>query len=184
MRAYFSQFGDITRLRLSRNKKTGQSKHYAFIEFASREVAKIVSATMDKYLLFGHILQVRLIAPEEVHKDLFKGANQRFKVVPRNKMQGRQLRLPQEREVWEKRIAKETKRRKQKEEKLKMLGYEFSGPKLTSTETIPFRKQPDVDAAQVNNGTEKEELQALSAPKAKKTKAKAKSSSTEIASEA
>jgi hypothetical protein len=26
---YFSQFGDVTRLRVSRNKKTGASKHYA-----------------------------------------------------------------------------------------------------------------------------------------------------------
>ena len=36
MRAYFSQFGAITQLRLARNKKTGKSQHYAFIEFASQ----------------------------------------------------------------------------------------------------------------------------------------------------
>ena len=33
MRGYFSQFGEVSRLRLSRNKKTGKSKHYAFVEF-------------------------------------------------------------------------------------------------------------------------------------------------------
>jgi nucleolar protein 15 len=57
MRAYFGQFGNVTRLRLSRNKKTGKSKHYAFVEFADAEVAKIVAETMHNYLLFGHLLQ-------------------------------------------------------------------------------------------------------------------------------
>ena len=55
MKAYFSQFGNVTRLRLSRSLKTGASKHYAFVEFESTEVADIVAKTMDKYLMFGHI---------------------------------------------------------------------------------------------------------------------------------
>ena len=33
MKSYFSQFGEVTRLRLSRSKKTGKSKHFAFVEF-------------------------------------------------------------------------------------------------------------------------------------------------------
>lgn len=61
MKQYFSQFGDVTRLRLSRNKKTGRSKHYAFIEFASHEVAQIVAETMHNYLLFGRLLQCNSI---------------------------------------------------------------------------------------------------------------------------
>lgn len=32
---YFSQFGLVTKVRVSRNKKTGNSKHYAFVQFAS-----------------------------------------------------------------------------------------------------------------------------------------------------
>merc|ERR1712137_813000 len=70
---YFSQFGDITRLRLSRNKKTGKSKHYAFIEFKEEEVADIVVDAMDGYLLFGHILQVKRIEPDKVHPKIWKG---------------------------------------------------------------------------------------------------------------
>lgn len=170
MRAYFSQFGEITRLRLSRNKKTGHSKHYAFIEFASREVAKIVTATMNKYLLSGHILQVRTLSPEEVHPELFKGAGKRFKAVPRNKIEGRQLRLPKERDIWEKRIENETKRRKEKEEKLKMLGYEFKAPELAKTKTIPFRKQAAEETLLIADTPADEQLEALPAPKSKKTK--------------
>lgn len=79
MKGYFSQFGDITRLRLSRNKKTGKSKHYAFIEFESEEVAEIVAETMNNYLLFGHMLQCKVIPSEKVHEKLFNGANVKYK---------------------------------------------------------------------------------------------------------
>ncbi|KAK8202791.1 hypothetical protein IWZ01DRAFT_515431 [Phyllosticta capitalensis] len=136
MRAYFSQFGDITRVRLSRNKKTGRSKHYAFIEFAHASVARIVAETMDKYLMFGHILQVRYIPADQVHPDLFKGANRRFKPAPRNKMEGRHLRLGMERGAWENRIKKEEQRRKQKEEKLKALGYDFEAPAVKGVDAV------------------------------------------------
>ena len=33
MKEYFGQFGAISKLRMSRNKRTGASKHFAFIEF-------------------------------------------------------------------------------------------------------------------------------------------------------
>ncbi|KAI7894117.1 uncharacterized protein EV154DRAFT_459820 [Mucor mucedo] len=81
MKGYFSQFGDITRLRLSRNKKTGNSKHYAFIEFESEDVAQIVTETMDNYLLFGKLLQCKLIPSSKVHENLFVGADKVFKPV-------------------------------------------------------------------------------------------------------
>ena len=66
MRAYLEQFGTITHLRLARNRKTGKSKHFAFIEFASSGVADIVAKTMDKYLLFGHIMQARRVPDEQI----------------------------------------------------------------------------------------------------------------------
>lgn len=79
MKGYFSQFGDITRLRLSRNKKTGKSKHYAFIEFESADVAQIVAETMHNYLLFDHMLQCKVIPSENVHEKLFVGSDRVYK---------------------------------------------------------------------------------------------------------
>ncbi|KAF2740865.1 RNA-binding domain-containing protein, partial [Polyplosphaeria fusca] len=117
MKKYFSQFGTVKRLRLSRNKKTGASKHYAFVEFASEEVADIVARTMHNYLLFGHQLQCRVIPNEQVHETLFDGASERFKVVPRNKMAGAEMTRGAERDVWEKRTLKEKKRRDHKNKK-------------------------------------------------------------------
>ncbi|KAJ7284863.1 hypothetical protein C8J57DRAFT_1289686 [Mycena rebaudengoi] len=75
LRAYFTQFGNITRLRLSRNKRTGASKHYAFLEFDS-------SSTMDNYLLMGHILRCKLVPRDEVHPELWVGANRKWREVP------------------------------------------------------------------------------------------------------
>lgn len=137
MKKYFSQFGKINKLRLSRNKKTGASKHYAFVEFASTEVADIVARTMDNYLMFGHILKCKLIPDDQVHPDLFKGAGQRFKVDPRNKKAGLAMERGAERAQWEKRVEKESGRRAAKSKELKEdFGYEYNAPELKTVDNV------------------------------------------------
>lgn len=85
MKEYFSQFGDVTRLRLARNKKvctecrytynlliyyqTGASRHYAYIEMSSKSVAEIVAETMNNYLLMGHLLKCQVSDPRTRHLD-------------------------------------------------------------------------------------------------------------------
>lgn len=139
MKAYFTQFGDVTRLRLARNKKSGASKHYAFVEFGSEEVAGIVARTMDNYLMFGHIMKIRLMTQEQVHKDLWKGAGKRFKVIPRAKLAARDLAQPKGRDYWKKKIESEEKARKEKMEKLKEVGYEFEMPAVRKVEDVAMK---------------------------------------------
>jgi len=79
LRAYFQQFGTILRMKLSRSKKTGGSKGYAFIEFDCDEVAKIVAETMNNYLMGERIIQCHVMPPEKVHPKLFVGCNRSFK---------------------------------------------------------------------------------------------------------
>ncbi|TDL23242.1 RNA-binding domain-containing protein [Rickenella mellea] len=125
MKAYFSQFGDITRLRLSRNKKTGRSKHYAFLEFSSSAVAAIVAETMDNYLLMGHILRCKVIPPEEVHSELWVGAGRKFRRVPQERVERvrqNKERTEEEREKAERRLLK---RQDEKKRKLKDAGIEY-----------------------------------------------------------
>ena len=62
--------------------QTGRSKHYGFIEFVSGPVAQIVAETMDNYLLMGHILSCKVIPKDEVHPELWAGANRKWRVVP------------------------------------------------------------------------------------------------------
>jgi len=66
--------------------QTGASKHYAFLEFDSLPVARIVAETMDNYLLTGHILRCKVIPKEDVHPELWVGANRKWRVVPRERV--------------------------------------------------------------------------------------------------
>lgn len=87
MREYFGQFGDVTRLRLARNPKSGASRHYAYIEFSSLPVAEVVAETMNNYLLMGHILKCNVINQDEIHPELWVGANKKFRKVPRARLE-------------------------------------------------------------------------------------------------
>ncbi|EJD06550.1 uncharacterized protein FOMMEDRAFT_144548 [Fomitiporia mediterranea MF3/22] len=125
MKGYFSQFGDVTRLRLSRNKKTGRSRHYAFIEFSSAAVAQIVAETMDNYLLMGHILRCKVVPKEEVHPALWIGANRKYRKVPMDRierMQQNKERSDEQKKHVEKRLVK---REKQKKRKLQASGIDY-----------------------------------------------------------
>ncbi|KAJ6788668.1 hypothetical protein PWT90_04977 [Aphanocladium album] len=169
MRQYFSQFGPIARLRLSRNKKTGASKHFAFVEFEEQSTAEVVAKTMDNYLLFGHILKCQVVPKERVHEDLFKGANRRFKKVPWNKMAGKKLEKPRTESAWELKVERENKKRADKAAKLKALGYDFEGPEMKS---VPA---PGAPAATENGDateTKAVEETPVEEPKAEEPKAK------------
>ncbi|CAK9070105.1 unnamed protein product [Durusdinium trenchii] len=73
MKTYFSQFGEVTRFRLSRSPKTGGSKGFGFIEFRQESVAKIVAQTMNKYLLGDRSLVCKFKPKDECHPKMFKG---------------------------------------------------------------------------------------------------------------
>ncbi|KAK7464721.1 nucleolar protein [Stygiomarasmius scandens] len=125
LKAYFSQFGDVARLRVSRNKKTGRSKHYAFLEFDSSSVAQIVAETMDNYLLMGHILRCKVIPKDQVHPELWVGANRKWRAVPRDRVARvaqNKLRTEEEQAKASKRLIK---RQNDKKRKLKEMGISY-----------------------------------------------------------
>ncbi|KAB8257436.1 hypothetical protein BDV32DRAFT_81944 [Aspergillus pseudonomiae] len=164
MKAYFSQFGEISRLRLSRNRITGRSKHYAFIEFTSTSVAKIVAGTMDNYLMYGHILKCKYVPQEQLHAELWKGANRRFKRTPWNRIEKKRLDKAKTREQWSERIDREQKRRLAKAEKLKALGYEFELPQLKSVDEVPVQQEEN-KAIEASETVPEEPAKAIEAPK-------------------
>ncbi|KAF6257365.1 RNA-binding domain-containing protein [Scenedesmus sp. NREL 46B-D3] len=96
---FFSQFGKLVRVRLSRSKKTAKPKHYAFLEFQHADVAQIAAETMDGYFMFKQKLSCRVLKQSEVHPQLFKGANRKFKKVPWKKIEAERVnkdRTPEE----------------------------------------------------------------------------------------
>ncbi|KAK5055400.1 hypothetical protein LTR84_013150 [Exophiala bonariae] len=160
MREYFSQFGDITKLRLSRNKHTGASKHFAFIEFSSTEVAKIVAETMDNYLLFGHILKCKYALPDSLHPDTWKGADKKFRKIPHEKLERERLAAPKTEQQWDKKAEREQKKRNKKARQLEALGIELPASKLTNASEAlkqqQLEKAEKASLAQIEDAKEAE----------------------------
>ena len=129
MKEYFSQFGKVTRIRLSRNKKTGKSKHYAFVEFGNAEVAEIAARAMNGYMMFTQRLDTHIMKEEDLHPELFKGANQKFKVLPRQRLEREKLAQPKTAEQVKKNLDRLQKKDNKRRRKLEEAGieYDFEG---------------------------------------------------------
>ncbi|XP_067405748.1 MKI67 FHA domain-interacting nucleolar phosphoprotein [Emydura macquarii macquarii] len=127
MKEYFSQFGTVTRLRLSRSKKTGDSKGYGFVEFESDEVAKIVADTMNNYLFCERLLKCKFMPPEKVHENLFRGSEKTFRKPshPAVKRYNKKRTLKEKMRMRERLLKNEKRLRKKLAEK--GIDYDFPG---------------------------------------------------------
>jgi nucleolar protein 15 len=130
MRGFFQQFGKIKRLRIARNRKTGKSKHYGFMEFENPDVAKVVADEINNYLLFEHALQISLVPPEKVHPKLWKGVRKGF--VPVNRVAIERKRLNKDRTVAEHKKLVEgiVKRDEKRRKRIKAAGIDYECPAL------------------------------------------------------
>ncbi|OVA11472.1 RNA recognition motif domain [Macleaya cordata] len=131
MEDFFKQFGTIKRLRIARNKKTGKSKHFGFIEFESPEVvAKIVADCMHNYLLFEHMLQVHLIPQEKVHPKLWYGVTRRYKPLNwtqiERKQHNKERTLEEHRKLLEGIVKRDQKRR----QRIEAAGIDYVPPEI------------------------------------------------------
>ena len=128
LKKFFTQFGSVNKLRVSRSKKTGRSKGYAFLEFADKEVAKIAVGAVEGYLLFGKQIQAHIV--EAPHRDTFKNGNREWKFVPRQEIfknkHNRENKTDEQRAA---RVAGLLSKEKERRTRFKELGivYEFSG---------------------------------------------------------
>lgn len=100
MKKYFAQFGDIARVKLSRNKKTGKSKHYGFIEFENKAVAKIASETMNNYLLYGHLVKCYVVEDTSKYDLIF--SDKKFKIIPWKSISKSRNDRPKSQSHWDK----------------------------------------------------------------------------------
>lgn len=130
MQAFFAQFGTIKRLRIARNRKTGKSKHFGFIEFASPEVAKVVAECMHNYLMYEHLLQVSLVPPERVHPKIWKGVSRWYK--PLDWVQIERKRRDKERtlEQQKKLVAGIVKRDQKRRKRIEAAGIDYKCPEI------------------------------------------------------
>ncbi|KAJ1375921.1 RNA-binding domain superfamily [Sesbania bispinosa] len=130
MEGYFGQFGTIKRLRIARNKRTGKSIHFGFIEFEYPEVAKVVADSMHNYLLFEHLLQVHVIPPEHVHPNLWRGFNYRHKPLDSIQTQREQHDKERTLEEHNKLAEKILKRDKKRRKRIEATGIDYECPEI------------------------------------------------------
>ncbi|KAH0554904.1 ribosome biogenesis protein 15-like [Cotesia glomerata] len=83
MRVFFSKFGEVTNVRVSRSKVSGKSRGYGFIEFAHAQVAKIAAESMNNYLMFGRLVKTEYIPPEKQHDWYFRGLSYTRRSFPK-----------------------------------------------------------------------------------------------------
>ncbi|KAK8651433.1 hypothetical protein V6N13_141034 [Hibiscus sabdariffa] len=146
MEAYFKQFGAIKRLRIARNKKTGKSKHFGFIEFENPQVAEVVADCMHNYLLFEHLLQVHIIPPEHVHPKLWRGFNYKYKPVDyvqiERQRHNKVRTLEEHKKLVEKILKQDVRRRK----RIEAAGIDYECPEIVgSVQPAPKKIKFDED---------------------------------------
>lgn len=149
LKSYFEQFGKVLRLRLSRSKKTGGSKGYAFVEFDCDEVAKIVAETMNNYLMGERLIKCHVIPPEKVHEKLFVGSRRMFR-KPSQPAVTRYNKLHTEEEIQkmtQKLMRKEAKLRKRLAEN--GIDYDFPG----FSAQVPQKKKSDANTSSLSDDT-------------------------------
>lgn len=148
LKTFFTQFGLVTRLRLSRNKQ-GKSRHYAFVEFRDAIVAQVVADTMDQYLMYDRILECKVIPPEKVHPKMFATRRKSdAKEVHREKKQKKYNQLASEPKNPNKRIARQLESENRKRQKLASanIEYEFPGVAAIASEFPVDRPTRSEDA--------------------------------------
>ncbi|GKY99684.1 hypothetical protein MPSEU_000922400 [Mayamaea pseudoterrestris] len=136
------QFGSVLHLRLSRSKKTGGSKGYAFVQFGESSVATIVANTLSGYLLDGKRLVCHVVAPDQVHKHMVH----QF-VKPKRVVQPKERSLEKVQAISQKLL----ERQAQRKEKLAAMGieYEFDGYAAVSKSkpTTETKRKESVESA-------------------------------------
>eukprot|EP00523_Entomoneis_sp_CCMP467_P006703 CAMPEP_0168738616 /NCGR_PEP_ID=MMETSP0724-20121128/11027_1 /TAXON_ID=265536 /ORGANISM="Amphiprora sp., Strain CCMP467" /LENGTH=301 /DNA_ID=CAMNT_0008785969 /DNA_START=37 /DNA_END=942 /DNA_ORIENTATION=- len=121
---FLGQFGKVKALRLSRSKRTGGSKGYAFCQMENQEIANIVADTLSGYILFGkRRLVCHAVPPEKVHDRLF------YKFVYKPLAPPKQTKSKSKiKAVTHKLVARERRKRKA----LKELGIDYDFPGFES----------------------------------------------------
>ncbi|KFK24904.1 hypothetical protein AALP_AA8G040100 [Arabis alpina] len=143
---FFQQFGTVKRVRVARNKKTGKSKHFGFIQFEDPEVAEIAAGAMNDYLLLEHMLQVRVVSPEDVKPNLWKGFKCHYKPVDYVQIERKNHNKERTLEEHRKMLQKVVKRDKKRRASIEAAGIDYECPELVgNTQPAPKKIKFDED---------------------------------------
>lgn len=141
IKQYFSQFGEVVRLRVSRNLRTFKPRGYAYVQFRLKEVAEIVVKTMNNYILLENILRCDLMDPTNVHDNLFHPSLMNRKRIDYKAISIQSMGLPRTAEEKLLRVKRRLEKEEIKRKKLKEAGIEYKFEALSNQLTKKQLKQ-------------------------------------------
>jgi nucleolar protein 15 len=189
---FLSQFGKVTNVKLSRSRRTGNPRGYAFVEFAEKEVAIIVAETMSGYFLMGERRLVCHIVPQDkIHPELFRGAKANLAHAQAGRRSSESLKILHYDQMKKvnatksvEQLSKITKRLlsrdKKKREQLKSLGIDYDFPGYTAHSSANDEKASGRKRKVSVDGDEAMEDVAVDTPKAKKSRTPKKNQNSAV----
>lgn len=143
LKGFFAQYGEVTRLRVSRSKKTARSRGYAYVEFADKEIAEIAANSMDKYLMFGKQVECHIV--EDAHRDTFKNGNRDFKFIPTQLIFRKRKNEEKTPEQLKARVSGLLEKEKEKRDRLKELGIQYDFPGYKAIVSILKKSEKKIE---------------------------------------
>ncbi|KAK1744954.1 MKI67 FHA domain-interacting nucleolar phosphoprotein [Skeletonema marinoi] len=183
---FLNQFGNVMRCRVSRSKKTGRSRGYAFVEFVDHDVAKVVAETMSGYFLLEKRLVCHILPQDQVHELMFAKAKRIATKADIHKKARLEVNKQRSTDALKGITAKLVKREEMKRKKLASLGidYDFPGYAAGAGEKPADDAEPSSKRRKTTSSDDNEEEVASDkkAPKSSKKKKK-KSNDAKVESE-
>jgi nucleolar protein 15 len=179
---FLNQFGNVLRCRVSRSKKTGRSRGYAFVEFVDHEVANIVAETMSGYFLLEKRLVCHIVPNDQVHDLMFAKAKRIATKADLHKKARLEVNKQRSADALKGITAKLVKREDMKRKKLAALGIDYDFPGYAagaqSTDDVEPSSKRRRTMSSEDNDEEQVDLETKT-PKSSKKKKKTKASKVE-----
>jgi len=125
---FLSQFGVVTKVKLSRSRKTANPRGFCFCEFANSEVASIVAETMNGYFLQDKRLVCHVVPLEKIRANLFDGHDRAFTKVDWQARHREQVNKERPADVMNVITKRLLAREEKKKAALKAVGIEYDYP--------------------------------------------------------
>jgi len=180
---FLNQFGNVLRCRVSRSKKTGRSRGYAFVEFVDHEVANIVAQTMSGYFLLEKRLVCHIVPNDQVHDLMFAKAKRIATKADLHKKARLEVNKQRSADALKGITAKLVKREDMKRKKLAALGIDYDFPGYAAGAQSTGDVEPSSKRRRTMSSEDNDEEQADLETKTPKSSKKKKSKASKVENE-
>jgi len=130
---FFSQYGKVLRLRLSRDKATSKYRGFGWVEFEDAAVANQVCKEMNGYVMYGKSLRVHMVRPDKLHADLFRNCHRKFVKIDWNRVDAKRRKksaikraaIPEEEIKYQRKLIKKEEAKNRRLKGVKLAGQSF-----------------------------------------------------------